>query len=173
MPDDIGKIVRAAAFAATRHAGRKRKGGGPYIDHLIEVADLAASVAEVRDADAIAAAYLHDAVEDGLARRSEIERLFGPTVAGYVDELTDPEGSGEEERRHRQVEHASHLSPAAKTIKLADKISNIRDVTRSRPDGWSDERLAEYIEWGRSVVEGLRGVSPPLEKLFDDAAAGK
>ena len=52
-------------------------------------------------------------------------------------------------------------------MKLADKISNINDITNSPPADWSVERRLEYIEWGASVVAGLRGVNGPLEEHFD------
>ncbi len=56
----------------------------------------------------------------------------------------------------------------AKYIKLADKISNIRDITENPPDGWSDERRLEYINWGERVIDGLRGVNANLENHFDE-----
>ena len=58
-------------------------------------------------------------------------------------------------------------------MKLADKICNLRDVADSSPVQWSLERRQEYFEWAKAVVDGLRGVHPPLEALFDRAYANK
>jgi guanosine-3',5'-bis(diphosphate) 3'-pyrophosphohydrolase len=85
-----------------------------------------------------------------------------------VLEVTDDKSLPKTERKRRQIEHAPHLSPEAKAVKLADKISNIRDVTNSPPADWDTLRRREYLDWGEAVVAGLRGVNAPLEKLFDE-----
>jgi guanosine-3',5'-bis(diphosphate) 3'-pyrophosphohydrolase len=72
------------------------------------------------------------------------------------------------ERKRLQIEHAPHLSHGAKQIKLADKISNIRDVTDNPPDDWDLQRRLEYVEWGENVVAGLRGANAELEAEFDE-----
>ena len=166
---DLSKILQAASFAAKKHTGQKRKGsdGEPYINHPLEVASLLASVGGVDDADIITASLLHDTVEDTGVSIEEIEREFGPVVAGYVREVTDDKSLPKAERKRLQVEHAPHLSNGAKQIKLADKISNIRDVTANPPEGWDLQRRREYVEWGENVVAGLRGANPELETRFD------
>ena len=74
-------------------------------------------------------------------------------------------------RKRLQVEKASTKSPEAKLVKLADKISNLRDIVASPPADWSQDRKAEYFEWAQQVVSGLRGVSPQLEGAFDSIHA--
>jgi guanosine-3',5'-bis(diphosphate) 3'-pyrophosphohydrolase len=69
------------------------------------------------------------------------------------------------------VEHAPHISQEAKLVKLGDKISNITDVTNNPPADWTIEQRREYIDWGESVVAGLRGSNPYLEGLFDKTVA--
>jgi guanosine-3',5'-bis(diphosphate) 3'-pyrophosphohydrolase len=59
------------------------------------------------------------------------------------------------------------LSEQAKLVKLADKICNVRDMSRSPPVNWSLERKDEYFTWAKQVVDAMRGVSPVLESLFD------
>lgn len=166
---DSGKILRAAAFAAEKHADQRRKGarGEPYINHTVEVANLLVNVGKVDDVDLIAAALLHDTVEDSDVTFAELEELFGAAVAGYVRELTDDKSLPKDERKRLQIEHAPHMSHGAKQVKLADKISNIRDITISPPADWSKEQRREYVEWGRNVVDGLRGANPKLEEHFD------
>ena len=166
---DLARILDAATFAADKHKSQTRKGNGqPYINHPIEVANLLTSVGKVEDPDIIIAALLHDTVEDTDATFDELERRFGRAVAGYVRELTDDKSLPKAERKRLQVEHAPHMSNEAKQIKLADKISNIRDVTENPPEGWDMKRRREYVEWGKKVVAGLRGSNEGLEKRFDE-----
>ena len=170
--DGLQKILEAASFAAERHKDQKRKGsdGEPYINHPLEVAKMLVSTGEVIDPDVIAAALLHDTVEDTDVSLDEIAEHFGVTVAGYVRELTDDDTLDKAERKQMQVHHAPKLSDGAKQIKLGDKISNIRDITDNPPEGWDVQRRREYVEWGERVVAGLRGANPRLEALFDAVA---
>ncbi len=170
--DNLSKILNAASFAAKKHKDQKRKGsdGEPYINHPIEVASLLTNVGQVDDTDMIVAALLHDTVEDCDVTFEEIAEKFGTTVADYVRELTDDKSLPKAERKRLQIEHAPHLSRGAKQIKLADKISNIRDVTANPPDGWDLQRRREYVEWGENVVAGLRGSNTDLENEFDAVA---
>jgi guanosine-3',5'-bis(diphosphate) 3'-pyrophosphohydrolase len=165
----ISKLLEAASFAAQRHTGHYRKGSDkqPYINHPLEVANLLANVGGVTDVDVLIAAVLHDTVEDVGVTKQEIEERFGSRVAGFVMEVTDDKSLPKEERKRLQVEHAPHLSPEAKQIKLADKISNITDITNHPPDRWTLERRQKYVEWGENVAAGLRGCNPKLEKRFD------
>ncbi len=170
MSDAIRRIARAADFAAGRHTGQTRKGaaGAPYVNHLAEVARLVADTGA--DEDVVAAAFLHDVVEDGHAARDEIEFVFGRRIADLVGELTDDPALAEEARRKAQVTHAPHLSSDAKRIKLADKTSNLGEMAADPPPDWSGDRRRAYAEWGKAVVDaGLRGVDADLEAAFDRA----
>jgi hypothetical protein len=84
-------------------------------------------------------------------------------------EVTDDKSLPKSERKRKQVESAPKKSREAKLIKLADKTSNVRAVTSSPAPDWSIQRRREYIEWAKSVVAGVRGVSPWLEQRLDDA----
>lgn len=171
--NNLKKLLRAASFAAKKHTGQHRKGEAaePYINHPLEVVNLIANVGGVEETDILTAALLHDTVEDCGVTREEIAEMFGERVAGYVMEVTDDKSLPKAERKRLQVEHAPNLSRGAKIIKLGDKISNINDITNSPPAGWSVHRRLEYIDWGVSVVDGLRGVNEPLEAHFDSLAA--
>jgi len=162
--------MRAASFAAKKHTDQKRKGsdGEPYINHPIEVANLLVNAGKVEDVDIITASLLHDTVEDCDVTVEELSQNFGAAVADYVREVTDDKSLPKAERKRLQIEHAPHLSTGAKQIKLADKISNIRDVTDHPPEGWDMQRRREYVQWGENVVAGLRGVNPDLEAVFDE-----
>ena len=67
-----------------------------------------------------------------------------------------------------QVEHASSLSAEAKTIKIADKIANVQDVTASPPSDWDLGRRMAYLQWSEQVVAGCRGVNAALERYYDE-----
>ncbi len=89
------------------------------------------------------------------------------TVGRFVLEVTDDKTLDKVERKEAQVSHAPHISDQAKLVKLADKISNLRDISASPPSDWSIERKQEYFDWAARVIDGLRGVHPELEALFD------
>jgi guanosine-3',5'-bis(diphosphate) 3'-pyrophosphohydrolase len=161
------KIMKAVRTASVWHVHQRRKGaaGEPYVNHLIEVADLVAAAGAPEDV--ICAALLHDAIEDQGITAAQIAGLFGPDVAAMVCEVTDDKSLPKAERKALQIAHAPALSPGAKLIKLADKISNVRSVASSPPAGWPLERRIDYIEWCCKVVAGLRGIDAALEKTFD------
>lgn len=164
----LNNLLHAASFAAQKHQGQKRKGdaGEPYINHPLEVANLLANIGGIDDIDVLMAAVLHDTVEDCGVTADELRVLFGERVAAMVLEVTDDKSLDKAERKRLQIVHAPHLSPGAKLIKLADKISNISDVTNNPPTGWSLERRRAYIEWGIKVAAGLRGSNEGLENHF-------
>lgn len=171
--DNLSKFTEAAIFAARKHTGQNRKGKdeAPYINHLLEVVNLLVNVGKVEDENTLIAALLHDTVEDTDTTREEIAESFGEKVASIVMEVTDDKTLPKAERKQKQIEHAPHLSFEAKQLKICDKISNIADVLNNPPDGWSDERRLEYVEWGEKVVAGLRGVNPDLEAYFDQTVS--
>ena len=90
---------------------------------------------------------LHDTVEDTDTTPEEIEERFGYAVRSLVMEVTDDKDLEKQERKRLQIEHSPHLSPRAKVIKLADKISNLRDLMNSPPVGWDVERRLQYVTW--------------------------
>lgn len=169
----ISRLLHAASFSAQKHVHQKRKGerGEPYINHPLEVANLLANVGGIEDIEILIAGLLHDTIEDTETTKEELTDLFGERVCGLVLEVTDDKSLPKAERKRLQVEHAPKLSPDAKLIKLADKISNIFDITNYPPADWPLERRSEYIKWGVSVAEGLRGVNPQLERKFDEIVA--
>jgi guanosine-3',5'-bis(diphosphate) 3'-pyrophosphohydrolase len=171
--NQIGVFVRAVAFAADKHRSQRRKDAeaSPYINHPIALANVLANEGGVDDATVLCAAVLHDTVEDTETTVDELGALFGPKVASVVMEVTDDKSLEKSLRKERQVEHAPHISTEAKLVKLADKISNLRDILASPPADWSAERKQSYFEWAARVVDGLRGVHPGLESIFDELYA--
>ena len=121
----------------------------------------------VQDPDVLAAALLHDTVEDTDTSLSEIESLFGPRVASIVAEVTDDKSLPKAERKRRQIASAPTKSHEAKLVKLADKICNLRDLRDCPPD-WSQKRIALYYSFARDVHSGLRGTHPALDDEIDE-----
>ncbi len=162
-------LLKALKFSAEKHRHQRRKDreASPYINHPIDVAELLLRVGQVEDPDIVTAAILHDTIEDTDTQPEEIEQLFGGRVLSMVEEVTDDRALPKEVRKERQVETAPHKSAGAKQIKIADKISNLRDIVHSPPAKWSNERRLDYVNWSERVVAGLRGVNPALEKLYD------
>ncbi|CAN5468837.1 hypothetical protein BH10ACI3_BH10ACI3_20480 [soil metagenome] len=127
-----------------------------------------ADIGGVDDVDILAAAILHDTVEDVGVTKEDLTETFGEAVCGYVLEVTDDKSLEKAERKQKQIEHAPHLSRGAKTIKIADKISNVTDVVEDPAEHWTLERRQDYIKWAEAVVAGLRGANEPLEAKFDE-----
>jgi guanosine-3',5'-bis(diphosphate) 3'-pyrophosphohydrolase len=171
--NNLTTLIEAINFAAKKHRREKRKGadGEPYINHPLEVLNLLTGVGKVEDFDVLIAAVLHDTIEDTETTEEEIKKLYGAKVSKMVMELTDDKTLPKAERKQLQIEHAPKASIGAKQIKLCDKISNIRDIIENPPDGWTDKRRCEYVEWGEKVVAGLRGANENLEKRFDEIVA--
>ena len=82
-------------------------------------------------------------------------------------EVTDDKNLPKQERKRLQIEHAPHVSHKAKLVKLADKLYNLRDLSRATPEGWTGERVQEYFVWASKVVAGLRGTNQRLEDSLD------
>ena len=166
---DLSILFRALGFAADHHRDDRRKGVGasPYINHPIAVASELVG-AGVEDVEVIAAALLHDTVEDTWATPEDIGAQFGPRVQELVEAVTDDKSLKSRERRRLQVVHAPDLDPGAKLIKIADKTANVHDVGHDPPASWPLQRRRDYLEWTERVVEGCRGVNDTLERRYDD-----
>lgn len=167
---DASLLLQALEFAADRHRDQRRKDRSqtPYVNHLITVANLIANVGGVSDPAVLAAAVLHDVVEDVGVTNADVAERFGADVASLVAEVTDDKALPSVERKRRQIVHASDLSSRAKLIKLADKIANVTDVIERPPAAWTRNRCREYLAWSAAVVAGCRGANAGLEQRFDE-----
>ncbi len=166
---DLEIILDAIAFAAEKHRSQRRKEveQSPYINHPVSLARILLVTGGITDPEILAAALLHDTVEDTNTTADELESRFGPRVASIVREVSDDKGLQKEERKRLQVSTASKKSKDAKLVKLADKISNLRDILAYPPADWPHDRKVKYFEWARDVVAGARGTNQALEQEFD------
>jgi len=166
----VSLVLKAAAFAAEKHRTQRRKDvdASPYINHPLTVSHILSSDGGVADCTILAAAILHDTIEDTKTTEAELVEHFGPSVANIVAEVTDDKSLPKEERKRLQVTKAPVKSDGAKLVKLADKISNLRDIAEFPPADWSADRKERYLRWAKEVVDGLRGVNAQLERAFDE-----
>lgn len=163
-------VLKAASFAAEKHRHQRRKDveASPYINHPLALAHILATEGGISDHVVIAAALLHDTVEDTKTTPEELHREFGAAIAAIVAEVTDDKTLDKAERKRLQVVNSQTKSHGAKLVKLADKICNLRDIANSPPADWTTERRREYFDWAAEVVEGIRGSNDGLEAAFDE-----
>jgi GTP diphosphokinase / guanosine-3',5'-bis(diphosphate) 3'-diphosphatase len=136
--EDTALIRKAWEFCISNHAGQMRASGEPYIIHPLAVAEV---LVEMKlDATAIAAALLHDAVEDTPATSAEIAATFGDQVAHIVEGVTKIDKIQFANREDRQAENVRKMLLAMVTdirvvlIKLADRLHNMRTLEHLKPE---------------------------------------
>ena len=149
---DTPLINKAKMLAGKAHEGQMRKYSGmPYIVHPIEVATIVQSVDHTDEM--IAAALLHDVVEDTEYTVADISKEVSPKVAELVEGLTDvskPEDGNRKTRKAMDKDHLAKQSAEVQTIKLADMISNTQDIKTYDP------KFAEvYIPEMKELLEVL------------------
>ncbi len=154
-------ILRAAKFAADCHHGQVRKHNGrPYITHPCRVAGLAA-IHPLATPEFVAAAYLHDVIEDCQVYHDDLQAHFGVNVANLVLELTNPSkeltGVGRRERKRIDRDHLEQASREAKVLKLLDRIDNVREM-----DTGNVEFLAKYYQESILLAQVLRDADENL-----------
>lgn len=171
----VALLMDALAFSAHKHRNQRRKDvdASPYINHPIALARLLAVEGGVTDPPTLAAAILHDTIEDTETTYEELRQRFGRPIAQAVREVTDDKTLVKAERKRLQIEHAPHLSRRARLVKLADKTCNLRDMAAHPPHDWPLARRREYFDWARRVVDALRGTHERLEAAFDEAFAAR
>lgn len=154
---------QAKEFATECHAeiGQTRKyTGEPYINHPAAVVELVRSVPHTEEM--LAAAWLHDTVEDTHATMNDIQCLFGLEVAQLVDKLTDVSRPEDGNRATRKAMDRAHIATApadAKTIKLADLIDNSHSIIERDP-----QFAKVYLREKALLLEVLKEGDPTLWK---------
>lgn len=163
-------FLSALSFAVEKHRYQRRKDRrlSPYVNHLVDVANILWNIGKVYDEDILIAAILHDTIEDTNTSPQEIEERFGNQVLSYVLEVSDDKGKPKELRKRIQVLTAASKSEGAKQISLADKLANLQDIIERPPANWPAERRRAYASWAREVCQGLRGTNATLELHLDE-----
>lgn len=174
-PLDTELLDRAIVFAVRAHAGTERRGKGfPYIVHPLEAVEIVATMTS--DQELLAAAALHDTVEDTDITIEEIRTEFGDRIASLVASESDviPSGVSEEQSWHarklaaiNRLEQASH---DAKIVALGDKLSNMRAIARDYTVQ-GDRLWSLFHAKDRSDHEWhYRGLAASLSELSDTFA---
>ena len=146
-------LDRAIIFAVHAHAGTERRGKGyPYIIHPMEAMEIVATM--TADQELLAAAALHDTVEDTEVTVEQLKAEFGERIASLVADESDvmPEGLTEEaswhQRKQAAINRLSKASHDAKMVALGDKLSNIRAIAR------------DYAELGDALWDRFHAKDP-------------
>lgn len=165
-------ILKAARYAASAHRGQMRKYGHsdrPYITHPARVAGRVA-IASGATEEMVAAAWLHDVIEDCGVSEGELLVAFGNEVSKLVAQMTNPSKKHPELNRARRkamdLEHIAEVGREAKVIKLADRVDNLReslDDPETPPDFFK-----LYRAESRALIEALRGVDSDLERELEE-----
>ena len=160
--EDLRQVLK---FATDKHRGQTRSGGEPYIGHPVRVAQTIEKFKKSHNLDAlIAAAYLHDTIEDTDTTHEDLEKLFGGLVASLVKELTSDQekirAMGKSEYLSRKMAH--EMSSYALIIKLADRLDNVQDIATAKSAKWrarykdETEKILNYVERNRVLTDTHR-----------------
>ena len=168
-------LDRAIIFAVKAHHDTERRGKGfPYIVHPMEAVEIVATITP--DQELLAAAVLHDTVEDTDVTVEDIRREFGDRIANLVHAESDQvmEGISEEdswhERKQIAIDRLAHATHDAKIVAMGDKLSNMRAIARDyamKGDAlWNIFHVTDKAshEWH------YRGLAASLSELSDTFA---
>ena len=174
-PLDTELLDRAIVFAVRAHAGTERRGKGfPYIVHPMEAVEIVATMTS--DQELLAAAALHDTVEDTDVTLEQIRAEFGERVASFVaaesDEPHQSRDSVENWRARKQVaiDRLSAASREAKIVALGDKLSNMRAIARDYAERGDEVWNLFHTKDPTDHAHHYRGLAAALSELSDTFA---
>ena len=158
----VEDVKQALQYATQAHAGQTRSGGDPYIGHPVRVAQIVQQYKQSHNIDAlIAAAYLHDTIEDTDTTHEALHDLFGGLVASLVLELTSDleeiKRVGKKEYLAKKMAH--DMSSYGLVIKLADRLDNVKDIATAKSPAWrtryraETEHIMDYLEKNRVLSD--------------------
>ena len=173
MSDDMGLVFKALRYSAEKHNDQRRKDSrsSPYINHPIQVADTLWQVGGVRDAAVLAAAILHDTIEDTASTWQEVADLFGTAVADGVSALSKSPAIRSKQGRMADSLERIRLQPREVwMVKLADRINNLSEP----PCHWNGAKRREYRGEARLILTRLgaahAGLAQRLQARIEDYA---
>lgn len=173
-PMNTDLVDKAIVFATQAHKGTERRGKGfPYIIHPLEAMAIVATI--TNDPDLLAAAVLHDTIEDTEVAYDDIKREFGERIANLVAKETDvrtaPDGRKLtwQERKQRDMDNLRASSHDVKVVALGDKLSNMRAIARDYrtigDDLWQIFRIKDKATHAWRY-QGLRDALSELSDTF-------
>jgi guanosine-3',5'-bis(diphosphate) 3'-pyrophosphohydrolase len=158
-------VRRAYAFAEAAHRGQRRKDNRAFIAHPVRVARLLA--ARGYDEEVVAAALLHDVVEDTAVTLDEVRERFGARVAQLVAYVTEDPGLPTGERKRAYREGLRRSPDAARAICAADKVCNASDLREAASDS-AEEVLARFAGGLEAQVQRFTAELSMLEESGTD-----
>jgi myo-inositol-1(or 4)-monophosphatase len=174
-PLDTTLLDRAIVFAVRAHAGTERRGKGfPYIVHPMEAVEIVATM--TRDQELLAAAVLHDTVEDTDTTVEQIRAEFGDRIALLVVSESDtmPESVSEEDswhaRKQAAIDRLARASHDAKMVALGDKLSNMRAIARDYAEQGDQLWNLFHAKDPKDHEWHYRGLADALSELRDTFA---
>lgn len=166
---DVDLIERAHAFAVRAHEGQTRKSSDPYISHAEEAASILADLS--LDTATVAAALLHDVLEETDTSLDELKEEFGDEVAGLVDGVTKISELRFESREREQAENFRKMllsvvrDVRVLLVKLGDRLHNMRTIEHLRPD--QIERISHETRDIYAPLAGRFGMARIQRELED------
>lgn len=168
---DIVRKAQVYAMAAHAAVGQKRKyTGEPYIVHPAEVASIVASVPGSTP-DMVAAAWLHDVIEDTGCTFTDVHMAFGIDIATLVGWLTDVSQPHDGNRAHRKAmdrEHTAQAPAEAQTVKVCDLLSNTKSIVAHDPE-FARVYLAEKRELLAVLTKADPGILAEAYRVLDES----
>lgn len=168
-------LDRAIVFAVRAHHDTERRGKGfPYIVHPMEAMEIVATITS--DQELLAAAALHDTIEDTDVTVEDIRREFGDRVAQLVHAESDrfTEGVSEEDswhdRKQAAIDRLSNASHDAKIVAMGDKLSNMRAIWRDYQTKGDELWNIFHVKDKASHEWHYRGLADSLSELSDTFA---
>lgn len=167
-------IQKAKEFATKCHEGQHRKvTGDPYIVHPEAVAGLVDNYHG--SSEMVAAAWLHDVMEDCNVKYSQLVDMFGKNVANFVKELTNPPGLDKSKKSEYVAHKMSIMSPEALTIKLSDRLHNVSDLDNhpNKKYGAKTKFIMDELEssgrplnaYQKELITQIREMIAPYENI--------
>ena len=172
---DTDLLDRAIIFAVKAHHNTERRGKGfPYIVHPMEAVEIVATITP--DQELLAAAALHDTIEDTDVTVEQIRTLFGNRIAELVHAESDQftEGVSEEDswhdRKQAAIDRLTHASHDAKIVAMGDKLSNMRAIARDYAVKGDELWNIFHVKDKASHEWHYRGLANALKELSDTFA---
>ncbi|MBR5075255.1 MAG: HD domain-containing protein [Bacteroidales bacterium] len=174
-PLDTELLDRAIRFAVNAHSGTERRGKGfPYIVHPMEALEIVSTMTP--DQELLAAAVLHDTVEDTGVTIGQIREEFGDRIASIVDAESDKgiEGRSEKEswhdRKRGAIERLAKAPRDTKIVALGDKLSNMRAIARDYAEKGDELWKIFHVTDKKDHEWHYRGLADSLRELRDTFA---
>lgn len=145
--ENTQQAQKALKYATKAHEGQKRSDGGDYIKHPERVAEIVKKFKQSHNLDAlIAAAYLHDTIEDTNTTHEDLTIMFGGLIASIVKELTsDKEAISKVGKGPYLLDKMKNMSSWSLVIKLADRLDNVQDIATAKTPEWRRKYKSETI----------------------------